>query len=46
VVALKRAELFFRIYQLIDEHRESRAALTAEHGKVATGARRGAAASR
>jgi malonate-semialdehyde dehydrogenase (acetylating)/methylmalonate-semialdehyde dehydrogenase len=31
----KRAELFFRIYQLIDEHREDLARLlTAEHGKV------------
>src|SRR5207342_587690 len=31
----KRAELFFRIYQLVDEHREDLARLlTAEHGKV------------
>ena len=31
----KRAELFFRIYQLLDEHREDLARLlTAEHGKV------------
>jgi malonate-semialdehyde dehydrogenase (acetylating)/methylmalonate-semialdehyde dehydrogenase len=31
----KRAELFFRIYQLIDEHRDDLARLlTAEHGKV------------
>ncbi len=31
----KRAELFFRIYQLVDEHREDIARLlTAEHGKV------------
>jgi malonate-semialdehyde dehydrogenase (acetylating) / methylmalonate-semialdehyde dehydrogenase len=31
----KRADLFFRIYQLVDEHREDFArALTAEHGKV------------
>ena len=30
----KRAELFFRIYQLVDEHREDLARLlTAEHGK-------------
>jgi malonate-semialdehyde dehydrogenase (acetylating)/methylmalonate-semialdehyde dehydrogenase len=31
----KRADLFFRIYQLVDEHREELARiLTAEHGKV------------
>ena len=31
----KRAELFFRIYQLVDEHRDDLARLlTAEHGKV------------
>jgi malonate-semialdehyde dehydrogenase (acetylating)/methylmalonate-semialdehyde dehydrogenase len=31
----KRAELFFRIYQLVDEHRDDLArVLTAEHGKV------------
>ena len=31
----KRAELFFRIYQLFDEHRDDLARLlTAEHGKV------------
>src|SRR6188474_3491090 len=31
----KRAELFFRIYQLVDEHRDDLArALTSEHGKV------------
>src|SRR6187401_3261638 len=31
----KRAELFFRIYQLLEEHREDLARLlTAEHGKV------------
>ena len=31
----KRVELFFRIYQLLDEHREDLARLlTAEHGKV------------
>ena len=31
----KRTELFFRIYQLMDEHREDLARLlTAEHGKV------------
>ena len=31
----KRADLFFRIYQLVDEHRDDFAqALTAEHGKV------------
>jgi malonate-semialdehyde dehydrogenase (acetylating) / methylmalonate-semialdehyde dehydrogenase len=31
----KRAELFFRIYQLLDEHRDDLArALTSEHGKV------------
>ena len=31
----KRAELFFRIYELVDEHREDLARLlTAEHGKV------------
>src|ERR687897_157211 len=31
----KRAELFFRIYQLFDEHRDDLArVLTAEHGKV------------
>ena len=31
----KRAELFFRIYQLLDEHRDDLARLlTAEHGKV------------
>ena len=31
----KRAELFFRIYQLVDEHRDELARLlTAEHGKV------------
>jgi malonate-semialdehyde dehydrogenase (acetylating) / methylmalonate-semialdehyde dehydrogenase len=31
----KRADLFFRIYQLVDEHRKDFArALTAEHGKV------------
>jgi malonate-semialdehyde dehydrogenase (acetylating)/methylmalonate-semialdehyde dehydrogenase len=31
----KRAELFFRIYQLLDEHRDELARLlTAEHGKV------------
>ena len=31
----KRAELFFRIYDLFDEHREDLARLlTAEHGKV------------
>src|SRR5207247_3471578 len=31
----KRSELLFRIYQLVDEHREDLARfLTAEHGKV------------
>ena len=31
----KRAELFFRIYQLVDEHRDDLARLlTSEHGKV------------
>jgi malonate-semialdehyde dehydrogenase (acetylating)/methylmalonate-semialdehyde dehydrogenase len=31
----KRAELFFRIYQLVDEHRDDLArTLTSEHGKV------------
>jgi malonate-semialdehyde dehydrogenase (acetylating)/methylmalonate-semialdehyde dehydrogenase len=31
----KRAELFFRIYQIVDEHRDDLARLlTAEHGKV------------
>src|SRR6476646_6831137 len=36
----KRAELFFRIYQLIDEHRDDLARLlTAEHGKVLSDAK-------
>jgi malonate-semialdehyde dehydrogenase (acetylating) / methylmalonate-semialdehyde dehydrogenase len=36
----KRADLFFRIYQLVDEHREDIARLlTAEHGKVLSDAK-------
>jgi len=36
----KRAELFFRIYQLVDEHRDDLARLlTAEHGKVLSDAK-------
>ena len=36
----KRADLFFRIYQLFDEHRDDLARLlTAEHGKVLSDAR-------